>query len=176
MESSFSSVRGTGANCLRSVLSVQYIQLSSRTLPALTWIDLAGSVRLRLGSVHRISNCAWEEQRSISRSPPAEIPALRSGAYLLGGGAMPFGGSVCLLVRGVVWCRSGAYSVKNRLKRVNSVQFAYLIGSAASSFSSVRETGAKCLGSLHSVQFTNCPGPGSNLTYIDVEHSMLFYT
>ena len=32
--SSFSSVRDTGAKCLRSFRSVQFIQLSSRTLPA----------------------------------------------------------------------------------------------------------------------------------------------
>ena len=47
------SVQGTGAKCLRSVRSVQF---SSRTVSALTRIDLAGSVRLRLGLVHRVSN------------------------------------------------------------------------------------------------------------------------
>ena len=35
LESWFSSVRGTGAKCLRSVRSVQFIQFRSRTLPAL---------------------------------------------------------------------------------------------------------------------------------------------
>ena len=48
---------GTGNKCLCSVRSVQFIQFISRTLPALARIDLAGSVRFRLGSVHRISNC-----------------------------------------------------------------------------------------------------------------------
>ena len=36
--------------------SVQVVQLSSRTLPALTRIDLAGLVRLRIGSVRPVSN------------------------------------------------------------------------------------------------------------------------
>ena len=37
----------------------------------------------------------------------------------------------CLLVRGVMCCRSNAISVQNRLKGVRSIQFAFLIASAA---------------------------------------------
>ena len=37
--------------------SVQFVKFISQTLPALVWIDLAGLVRLRLGSVHRASKC-----------------------------------------------------------------------------------------------------------------------
>ena len=38
--------------------SVQFLQFSSvSALPAVTRIDLAGSVRLSLGSVHRASSC-----------------------------------------------------------------------------------------------------------------------
>ena len=51
LESSFSSVRGTGVKCLRSVRSVQLI---SRTHPALARTDLAAYVRLRLGSIHSL--------------------------------------------------------------------------------------------------------------------------
>ena len=40
--------------CLRSI---QFVLFMSRTLPALAQIDLAGLVRLRLGSVHPVSNC-----------------------------------------------------------------------------------------------------------------------
>ena len=40
LESSFSSVRSTVAKCLRSVRSVQFIQISTRALPDLTLIDL----------------------------------------------------------------------------------------------------------------------------------------
>ena len=54
--SSFNSVRGTGAKCLHLFRSVEFIQFSSRTLPALTRIDLVDSARLRLGSVNRVSN------------------------------------------------------------------------------------------------------------------------
>ena len=38
LESSFSSVRGTGAKCLRSVRLVQFSSFSSRTLPAPTMV------------------------------------------------------------------------------------------------------------------------------------------
>ena len=69
----------------------------------------------------------------------------------------------------VLACLSGVWSgvgvtqiqFKIALKRVRSVQFACLIGSAASSFSSVSGTGAKY---LHSVQFTNSSGLGLDLT------------
>ena len=44
------SVQGTGAKC-----SVRSVQFSSRTVPTLTRIDLAGSVRFGLGLVHRVS-------------------------------------------------------------------------------------------------------------------------
>ena len=59
---------GHGAKCLRSVRSVQLLQSSSRTLPALslglTWIAWFAS-----GSVPSIeSQIVWEEQRSSSRS------------------------------------------------------------------------------------------------------------
>ena len=68
----------------------------------------------------------------------------------------------CVLVRGVVWCRSDANSVQKCLKTARSAQFACLIASADSSFSSVRGTGDKCfrsVRSVHPVQFTNSSGP-----------------
>ena len=37
--------------------SVQLVQFSSQTLPALTRIDLTDSAPLRLGSDHQVSNC-----------------------------------------------------------------------------------------------------------------------
>ena len=65
-----------------------------------------------------------------------------------------------------VWSGVGVTQIQFKivLKRVRSVQFACLIGSAASSFSSVSGTGAKCLHSVHSVQFTNSSGLGLDLT------------
>ena len=60
-------------------------------------------------------------------------------------------------------CLSAANSVQNGLKRVRSVEFAFLVGSVGSSFSSARGTGTRCLCSVHSVQFTNCSGPASEL-------------
>ena len=110
--------------------------------------------RLHSGSVQsNKSSIVLEEQRSSSGSPPAEIPACRPGVCRLGGGMMRFAGCACLLVWDVVWCRSDPNSVQNRLKGVRSVQFACLIGSAASSFKSGRGTGAKCLRSVRLVQF-----------------------
>ena len=52
LESSFSSVRGTLAKCLRSVRSVQFIQSRSRAPPArlrLTWPGWLGSAQARFG-------------------------------------------------------------------------------------------------------------------------------
>ena len=46
-------------------------------------------------------------------------------------------------------------------KKVRSVQFACLIGFAATSLSSVWGTGTKCLLSVQSVQFMNSSGPGA---------------
>ena len=116
-----------------------------------------------LGSVHWISNCLGGV-RSSSRSPPAEIPARWPRVCHLDGDMVRFAGCACLPVRGVVWCRSHAIQFKIALKRVRSVHFACLIGSAASSFSSVSGTGAKCLHSVHSVQFTNSSGLGLDST------------
>ena len=67
--------------------SVQFAQSSSfssvhklfRPCFELTWLARLGS-----GSVQSIeSPTVWEEQRSISRSPPAEIPARRPGVCRL---------------------------------------------------------------------------------------------
>ena len=57
--------------------SVHSVQFGSRTLPAPTLIDLAGSVRLRLGSVHGVSNCLGGAEQQLydpssgNLSPPA---------------------------------------------------------------------------------------------------------
>ena len=63
--------------------SVQIIQFITRTIPAPAQIDLADSVQLRLGPVHRIP-IVWEEQRISSRSPLLEIPARRHGVGVEG--------------------------------------------------------------------------------------------
>ena len=88
-----------------------------------------------------------------SRFPAAEVPARRSGVCRLGGGMVCFASCACLLVRDVVWHQSDANSAQNLLQKVRSVQFACLIGSNASSFSSVRGTASKSLRSFRSVQF-----------------------
>ena len=119
------------------------------------------SVQFSSGWVQSIGpTIVWEEQRNSSRSPPAEVPARRPGDCRLGGGMVCFAGCACLLVRDVVWCQSDANSVQNRLITLRSVQFACLIGSTDSSFSSVRGTAVKSLCSVRSVQFTNSSGPG----------------
>ena len=103
-----------------------------------------------------------------SRNPCQVKKEKCSGACRLGGEMAHFAG--CASLSGVwLWCRSDANSVQNRLKRVRSVQFACPIGSAASSFSSVRGRGAKCLISARSVQFTNSSGPDEQ--YTDTEDS-----
>ena len=71
----------------------------------------------------------------------------------LGGWMIHFAGYAYLLLRDVMWCQSDATSAQNRLPKVRSVQFACLIGSTDSSFSSVRGTVAKSLRSVLSVQF-----------------------
>ena len=71
-----------------------------------------------------------------------EIQGCQPGVCRLAGGKVYFGGSACLLVRGVVWCRSEVNSVHNRLKRVLSVKITCLIRSSGSSFNSVRGTGS----------------------------------
>ena len=59
----------------------------------------------------------------------------------------------------MTWCRS--------------VELACLVGLAVSSFSSVLDTGAKCLRSVrsvHSVQFTDSSGPDCSIAYIHWTH------
>ena len=86
------------------------------------------------------AGCMWPEK---GVSPHAvEIPGCLPGVCRLAGGKVYFAGPACLLVRGVVWCRSEVNSVHNRLKRVLSVKITCLIGSSGSSFSSVRCTGS----------------------------------
>ena len=77
---------------------------------------------------------------------------------------MRFAGCACLFVRDVVWCQSDANSVQNRLQKVLSVQFVCLLGSTASSFSSVRSAAVKSLRSVHSVQFSNSSGPADSVS------------
>ena len=79
--------------------SVPFVQFSSRTLPVSTRIDLAGSIRPRLGSVHRVFSCLGGAV--VCRSPPAKILALRPGVCRLEGG----GGWCALLV--VLACLPG---------------------------------------------------------------------
>ena len=121
-----------------------------------TWLARFGS-----GSIQSIeSPVVWVQQRSSSWSPEAEIPVRRPGVCRLGEGMVRFAGCAGLLVWGVVCCRSDAISVKNRLKRVLSVQFACLIGPAASSvrFGHGDEDPLFIsFISVHSVQFTNFP-------------------
>ena len=140
--------------------SIQFVQFSScssdyelfQPRPGLTWL-----VRFGSGSVQFIeSPFVWEEQKSSSRSPSAEIPAQRAPARGTSPGWMA--GALCWLcllacVRGAVWCRSDANLVQNRLKKF------FKFSSPAQSFSSVLGTGAKCLRSVHSVQFNNSSGP-----------------
>ena len=114
--------------------SAQFVQFSSSTLPDLTRIDLGGSVRLSLGSIHRVSNCSG----GAEGFPPAEIQDRRPGVSRLGEGMVRFALCTCLLARGVVWCPNDENSVQNRLKKF--VQFACLVGSVSSSLSSVRGT------------------------------------
>ena len=112
-ESSFSSVRDTRAKCLCSV-PVHSVHITSSAALARTY--LAGSVRLRLDS-DRVFSCS-EEQRRSYRSHSAEIPARRDAVCRMGGGMVRFAISfACLLVWGVVWCRTDVYSVQNRLKK-----------------------------------------------------------
>ena len=138
-----------GAKCLRSVRSVHFIP---RNLPALTRSDLANSVRLRLGSVNRVSNClGGAEERfyvpsSGNPSPPARglSPGWRDDALC----------SLCLpACPGCGVYRSDANAVQNRLKQFFKVQFAWLI--SASSFSSARSTATNAsvqtFSSIHSV-------------------------
>ena len=61
LESSFSSVRGAEAKCLRSV---QFIPLSSRTLPSLTRIDLAEMQGLLVLTVHKFK-LVWNQFRTV---------------------------------------------------------------------------------------------------------------
>ena len=92
-----------------------------------------------------------EELRSSSRSRPAEIPARRPGVCRLGGGMACFAGCACLLVRGVVWCRSDTNSVQNYFNRVRSVHQHAWVGCQFIQFSS--GTGVKS--SVQFVQFSS---------------------
>ena len=108
------------------------------------------------------------------------------------GGMVCFAGCACLYVRDVVWCQSDAKSVRNCLQKGRSVQFACLIWSTASSFSSVQGTAAKSLRSVRSVQFVQfssrtlpalvwrdlqpplpSPGPATPLKQVGMLWSML---
>ena len=115
------------------------------------WLGLTWLARFGSGPVKSIEPpIVWEEQRSSSRPPPAEIPAHRPGICRLGGGMVHFAGCACLLGWGVMCCRSDAMSVQNHLKRVRTVQFACLIRSAASSFSTgYGDTGYDQFSSVH---------------------------
>ena len=116
-----------------------------------------------LGSVHWISICLGGV-RSSSRSPPAEIPARRPRVCHLDGDMVRFAGCACLPVRGVVWCRSHANSVQKRFKKSSFSSDRLPDRVDYQSFKSVSGTGAKCLHSVHSVQFTNSSGLGLDLT------------
>ena len=82
---------------------------------------------------------------------------------------MHFAVCACLLVRGLVLCRSDANSFQNCLRRVCSVQFACLIGSASSSFVQIGAWGQvppfSTFSSVHSVRLTNFSGPSVNLAW-----------
>ena len=130
-------------------------------LLGLTWLTLFGS-----GSAQSIeSPIIWEKQRSSSRSRPAEIPAGRPGVCRLSGGMVRFAGCACLLVRGVVWCRSDANSVLNNLRRVRSVRLPYWVGYQFVQFSSghgCRVPPFSSFSSVHSAHFINSSGPASH--------------
>ena len=98
-------------------------------------------------------------RRSSSRSPPTEIPSRRPGVSRLGGDIVHVVGYACLLLQGVVLCWGDAKSAQDRLRRVRSVQFACLIGSAASSISSVQGIRANCLRPFSSVTDLSRPWP-----------------
>ena len=69
------------------------------------------------------SPVAWEEQRSGSRFPPAEIPArpqATPGVCRLGGGMMCFAVCSCLHV---VWCDIGVTQIQFKIVQKEFVQF-----------------------------------------------------
>ena len=88
---------------------------------------------------------------------------------------MCFAGCACLLVRDVVCCPNDANSVQNRLQNLRSVQFPCLIGSIASSFSSVQGTAAKSLRSVRSVQFIQFSSRTLPALILGVRSSCLSY-
>ena len=74
-----------------------------------------------------------------------------------------------------VWYGVGmTQSVQNRLRSVSSVQFACLTGSAASSFSSVRSTGAKCLRPVRSVQLNSSSSVHDLFRHWFTNYSIIF--
>ena len=83
--------------------SVQFIQLISRTLLALTQMELAGSVGIMLGPVHRIPNYLGGAEESY-RFPPSEIPARRHGVCRPFGRMAHFARCACLPR---IWCGVG---------------------------------------------------------------------
>ena len=85
----FSWARGTSD----SVLFVQFSSFSSFHELFRPWLGLTWLARFVSGSVQSIEYpIVWEEQRSSSRSPPAEIPARRPGVCRLGGEMVRFAG------------------------------------------------------------------------------------
>ena len=100
LESSSSSFRGFGSSA--PVQFAEFSPFSSVHELFRPWLGLTWLARLGSGSVQSIeSPIVWEEQRSGSRSPPAEIPARWPGVCCRCGGIARFAGCVCLLVRAV---------------------------------------------------------------------------
>ena len=84
--------------------SVQFSSFSSFHEAFRPWLGLSWLARFGSGLVQSIeSPIVWEEQRSSSRSPPVEIPALRPVVCRLVGGIVHF--ADCLLVWGLCGVR-----------------------------------------------------------------------
>ena len=82
--------------------SVQFNSSSSFHELFWPWFRLTWLARFGSGSVQPIEfPIIRRKQRSSSRSPPAEIPALRPGVCRLGAGIVRFAVCACFLVRGV---------------------------------------------------------------------------
>ena len=161
--------------CFRSVRLVQFIQSSSRTLPALTRIDQARSVWLGLISVHRVSNGLGGAEGAVL-GPPTEIPARRPRVCRLGGGMWSL--LACLLARpgcGVVSERRKSSSKSLKKSSFSSVRQPNRAGCQFVQFSSGlkgKVSPSSSFRLVHLIPLTNTSGPGcSHCFSVPYRHS-----